>query len=68
MKFYYLFIPCFIIILFIAIDTFYKWWTWRKELKRDAEIKKHIDYLLGDEDIQKWYEREYPTTRLLENR
>lgn len=62
MKFYTIFIPCFIIILFIVIDKFYKWWSLRKELKADAEKKKMVDYLLGDEDIQKWYEREYPTT------
>lgn len=59
MKFYTIFVPCFIVATVLGTHYFFKWWTWIKELRRDEEKRKHIDYLLGDQDIQKWYEEEY---------
>lgn len=66
MKFYYIFVPCFIVAFTLGIHFFFKWWTWRKELRRDAQKKLEVDKLL-EVDLDDWYEREYPTKRLLEN-
>lgn len=57
---FYVLIPVGIMAAALGLHYWFQYRSWQRELREDEEKKKHVDYLLGSDDVQEWYEREYP--------
>ena len=57
---FYLLIPFAIGTFFISLHFILEAYRWRKELRNDEKKRKLVDILLYSDDVQEWYEKEYP--------
>lgn len=57
---YVLLVPFSIAVIGFILHYSWKYFAWRKELKRDEKIRKELDRLLQvDDDLQHWYKKEF---------